>query len=149
MFDLMYRHRGIGLAAPQAGLGRRFFVANLSGDADRKDQERVFINPKILDRRGERREEEGCLSLPGLAPFIVRAGELRVRYTTLDGEAVERDVEGLEARLFQHEIDHLDGILLVDKMTAADKRQWAPLLRELEEEYEAGLKKKPRGKAAR
>jgi peptide deformylase len=144
MFDIMYRARGIGLAGPQAGLGRRVIVANLSGDRENAEAERVFINPEILEKRGEKREEEGCLSLPGLAPLITRAEAVRVRYTTLEGELVERDVEDLEAKLFQHEIDHLDGILLVDKMTAADKRQWAPLLRELEEEYEAGLKKKPR-----
>ena len=149
MFEIMYRARGIGLAGPQAGLGRRVIVANLSGDKEEKDQEQVFINPEILDRQGEKREEEGCLSLPGMAPLITRAEAVRVRYKDLDGKVHERDVEGLEAKLFQHEIDHLDGILLVDKMTAADKRQWAPLLRELEEEYEAGLKKKPRGKAAR
>jgi peptide deformylase len=149
MFDIMYRARGIGLAGPQAGLGRRVIVANLSGDPEEKDKEQVFLNPEVLERQGEKREEEGCLSLPGMAPLITRAEKVRVRYKDLGGQVVERDVEGLEAKLFQHEIDHLDGILLVDKMTAADKRQWAPLLRELEEEYEAGLKKKPRGKAPR
>ena len=149
MFDIMYRSRGIGLAGPQAGLNRRVVVANLSGDREEKGLEQVFINPEIVERRGEKREEEGCLSLPGMAPLITRAEAVRVRYKTLEGEVVERDAEGLEAKLFQHEIDHLDGILLVDKMTAADKRQWAPLLRELEEEYEAAAKKKPRGKAAR
>ena len=137
------------MRGPQAGLGRRLIVANLSCDPEEKDLEQVFINPEILERQGEKREEEGCLSLPGMAPLIVRAEKLRVRYKGLDGKAVEREVEGLEAKLFQHEIDHLDGILLVDKMTAADKRQWAPLLREFEEEFEALSKKKPRRKAPR
>ena len=146
MFDIMYRARGIGLAGPQAGLGRRIIVANLECDPKEKDAEQVFINPEIVERQGERREEEGCLSLPGMAPQILRAEKLRVRYQDIDGTVHEREVEGLEAKLFQHEIDHLDGILLVDKMTAADKRQWAPLLRELEEEYEESLKKKPRRK---
>lgn len=149
MFQIMYRARGIGLAGPQAGLGRRIIVANLSGDKEEKAAEQVFINPEILEKQGEKREEEGCLSLPGMAPLITRAEQVRVRYKDLDGKLIERDVEGLEAKLFQHEIDHLDGILLVDKMTAADKRQWAPLLRELEEEFEAEQKKKPRGKAAK
>src|SRR5688572_18566624 len=128
MFDIMYRARGIGLAGPQAGLGRRVIVANLTGDPDEKDFEQVFINPEVLERVGEKREEEGCLSLPGMAPQILRAEMVRVRYKDLEGQPHEREVEGLEAKLFQHEIDHLDGILLVDKMTAADKRQWAPLL---------------------
>lgn len=150
MFDIMYRARGIGLAGPQAGLGRRLIVANLSGDRKEKAEEQVFINPEILERIGEKREEEGCLSLPGMAALITRAEKLRVRYRDLEGKTVEREVEDLEAKLFQHEIDHLDGILLVDKMTAADKRQWAPLLRELEEEYEAAFgKKKARGKTPR
>ena len=149
MFAIMYRARGIGLAGPQAGLGRRIIVANLSGDAEEKDREEVFINPQILERSGEKREEEGCLSLPGMAPLILRAEKLRVRYQDLEGQVHEREVENLEAKLFQHEIDHLDGLLLVDKMTAADKRQWAPLLRELEEEYEARAKKTPRRKTPR
>ena len=101
MFDIMYRARGIGLAGPQAGLGRRVIVANLAGDREEKDQEQVFINPEILERQGEKREEEGCLSLPGMAPLITRAEKIRVRYKDLDGKAVERDVEGLEAKLFR------------------------------------------------
>ncbi len=149
MFSIMYRARGIGLAGPQAGLGRRIIVANLSGDAEEKDREQVFINPQIVERSGEKREEEGCLSLPGMAPLILRSEKLLVRYQDLEGQPHEREVEGLEAKLFQHEIDHLDGLLLVDKMTAADKRQWAPLLRELEEEFEAKSKKAPRRKSAR
>jgi peptide deformylase len=77
MFEIMYRARGIGLAGPQAGLGRRVIVANLSGDKEEKDQERVFINPEILDRQGEKREEEGCLSLPGSGPHYSPSGRGR------------------------------------------------------------------------
>ena len=144
MFESMYKARGIGLAGPQAGLGRRVIVANLSGDPKKKDEEQVFINPEILGREGELREEEGCLSLPGLAAQIQRAERCLVRYQDLKGKTVEREVEMLESRLFQHEIDHLDGILIVDKMTPADRKQWGALLKEMEEDFKANRKPKRR-----
>lgn len=135
MFEVMYRARGIGLAGPQAGLDRRIIVANLTGDPAQKEAERVFVDPEILSRSGEKREEEGCLSFPGMSVTIVRAETVEVRYRDLEGKEVRREAEGLEAKLFQHEIDHLDGILLLDKMTPADKKQWSPLLKELEAQY--------------
>ena len=144
MFEIMYKARGIGLAGPQAGLGRRIVVANLSGDPKNKDDEQVFINPEILGRDGELREEEGCLSLPGMAAQVQRAEKVLVRYKDLQGKMVEREAEMLESRLFQHEIDHLDGILIVDKMTPADRKQWAPLIKELEEDFKANRKPKRR-----
>ena len=136
MFEVMYRARGIGLAGPQVGLSRRIIVANLTADPERKDQEQVFVNPEILDRSGELKEEEGCLSLPGMGVVVPRAEKMEVRYLDAEGEEVRRSTQDLESRLFQHEIDHLDGVLIVDKMTPADKKQWAPLLKELEEDYE-------------
>lgn len=135
MFEIMYRARGIGLAAPQAGLDRRIIVANLGGGPERKEGEQVFINPEILDRAGEICEDEGCLSLPGMSVKIPRAERVEVRYRDLDGKEIRRPAEGLEAKLFQHEIDHLDGVLIIDKMTSADRKQWAPFLKGLEEEY--------------
>jgi peptide deformylase len=149
MFRIMYRARGIGLAGPQVGLSRRVVVANLSGDPEQKEAEQVFINPEIVERTGEKREEEGCLSLPGMAAMIVRAEKVVVRYSGLDGKPVERAAEALEAKLFQHEIDHLDGVLIVDKMTAADKKQWAPLLKELEQDFKTKGGKGVRARAAR
>ncbi len=146
MFEVMYRARGIGLAGPQVGLDRRLIVSNLSGDPARKDLERVFVDPEILGRSGEMREEEGCLSLPGLSAVIVRAEKVEVRYLDLEGREVRRAAEGLESKLFQHEIDHLDGLLILDKMTSADRKQWAPLLKDLEREYKA---KSRRPRAAR
>ena len=144
MFEIMYKARGIGLAGPQAGLGRRVVVANLAGDPKKKDQEQVFINPEILGKAGELREEEGCLSLPGLAAQIQRAERCLVRYQDLKGKTIEREAELLESRLFQHEIDHLDGILIVDKMTPADRKQWAALLKEMEEDFKSNRKPKRR-----
>jgi peptide deformylase len=144
MFDIMYKARGIGLAGPQVALGWRVVVANLTGDPKQKDHEQVFVNPEILEKSGEIREEEGCLSLPGMVAQIQRAERVVVRYRTLDGKEIERAADGLEAKLFQHEIDHLDGILIVDKMTPADRKQWAGLLEELEEDYAALVKKAKR-----
>ena len=144
MFEIMYKARGIGLAGPQAGLGRRIVVANLTGDPKKKDDEQVFINPEILDRSGKLKEEEGCLSLPGMAVQVPRAEKVLVRYKGVDGKFVEREAEMLESRLFQHEIDHLDGILILDKMTPADRKQNAPLIEELEEDFKANRKPKRR-----
>jgi len=138
MFEIMYKARGIGLAGPQVGLGKRIVVANLEADPELKEAEQVFIDPEIVDRAGEIREDEGCLSLPGMAAQIKRSEKLTVRYKDLEGVEITREVEGLEAKLFQHEIDHLDGILIVDKMGPADKKQWAALLKELEEDFGAG-----------
>src|SRR6185436_17555652 len=144
MFEIMYKARGIGLAGPQAGLGRRIVVANLTGDPKEKDSEQVFINPEILGKEGDLREEEGCLSLPGMAAQVPRAEKVLVRYKDLHGKSIEREAEMLESRLFQHEIDHLDGILIIDKMTPADRKQWTPLLKELEEDFKANRKPKRR-----
>jgi peptide deformylase len=144
MFEIMYKARGIGLAGPQAGLARRIVVANMAGDPKKKDGEQVFINPEIVDRSGELREEEGCLSLPGMAAQVLRAEKVLVRYKDLQGKVIEREAEMLESRLFQHEIDHLDGILIVDKMTPADRKQWAALVKELEEDFKANRKPKRR-----
>ena len=144
MFEIMYKARGIGLAGPQAGLNRRIVVANLTGDPKQKDEEQVFINPEILDRSGKLKEEEGCLSLPGMGVQVPRAEKVLVRYKGVDGKVVEREAEMLESRLFQHEIDHLDGILIIDKMTPADRKQNAPLIEELEEDFKANRKPKRR-----
>jgi peptide deformylase len=145
MFKIMYRARGVGLAGPQAGLGLRVVVANLTGDAEKKDQEQVFLNPELQELAGEVKEEEGCLSLPGLAPLITRAQKVTARYTDLEGETRTCEAEGLAAKLFQHEIDHLDGVLIIDKMSPADRKQWAPLLKELEQDFKAKRKRKGGG----
>jgi len=153
MFELMYGHRGIGLAGPQAGIPLRIVVSNITGDPKQKSEEKVIVNPEILDRGGIMNEEEGCLSLPGLSARIRRSARVKVRYRDLDGQGWELDCEGLWAKLFQHEIDHLDGLLMIDKMSAADLRQWKPLLQELEEDFKskrepARRRNRPRKEAA-
>ena len=143
LFEVMYRARGIGLAGPQVGLDRRIIVANLTGNPENGDQERVFVDPEIIERVGEKREDEGCLSFPGMSVVTVRAEKVEVRYLDLEGREIRRAAEGLEAKFFQHEIDHLDGVLLLDRMTPADKKQWAPLLKDLEREYKSKIRRTP------
>lgn len=144
MFDIMYRCRGVGLAGPQAGIDQRIVVANITGDPEMKDDERVILNPRIVGRSGILREEEGCLSLPGLAAKIARAQEVKVEYQTLDGSNATENAEDFFARMLQHEIDHLDGILIIDKMSEAERTFYAPLLKDFEDQYRE--KRKPSGR---
>jgi peptide deformylase len=110
MFDLMYQFKGVGLAGPQAGLPYRIFVANHTGA---KDKERVFINPKII-YTGNRTStaEEGCLSLPGVRVAVTRPHKVSLQAYDLDGNLQKYTFEGLMGRIVQHEIDHLDGVLI-------------------------------------
>lgn len=142
MFEVMYRHRGIGLAGPQVGIMKRIIVANLTGDRENRDEEKVFINLEIVKKSGVMVEEEGCLSLPGLSAKVRRSAVVAVRYFDIDGQGWELEAEGLLAKLFQHELDHLDGVLMIDKMSAADLKQFKPLLKELEQDFK--YKREPR-----
>lgn len=135
MFEIMYRNHGIGLAAPQAGLPLRLVVANLAAERDRRDEEMVFVNPEILDREGELRAEEGCLSAPGISVRVLRAQRVTFRYATIEGEERIETVEDLFARMVQHEIDHLNGIIILDKMSEAEREFSAAALAELEDKY--------------
>ena len=116
MLDLMYQNEGLGLAAQQVGLDYQLLVINFAGDAEQKDQEVVAINPVILESKGAVKDREGCLSFPGLYQDIRRAKTVKVQYYDLSGQAKEMTCSDLAARVWQHEIDHLDGILFIDKM---------------------------------
>jgi peptide deformylase len=116
MFELMYRNEGLGLAAPQVDAGNRVIVMNFSGDPLEKDQEYVAINPVIIETKGAIEDREGCLSFPGLFSKVRRARSVKVRAYNLDGELYEMTASDLPARVWQHEIDHLDGVLFIDKM---------------------------------
>lgn len=117
MFELMYASRGIGLAANQVALPYRLFVMNLSGDPEQSEQEQVFINPVLSGRKGSAEEEEGCLSLPGLYAQVKRPEKVTLNAYTLRGEEIKADLSGMLARVAQHEIDHLDGVLFIDKLS--------------------------------
>ena len=116
MLDLMYQNEGLGLAAQQVGLDYQLLVINFAGDPERKDQEVVAINPVILESKGAVKDREGCLSFPGLYQDIRRAKTVRVQYYDLTGQAKEMTCSDLPARIWQHEIDHLHGVLFIDKM---------------------------------
>lgn len=116
MFALMYEARGIGLAANQVGLPYRFFIINPTADPKETEEELVFINPEIVRRKGSEIGEEGCLSLPELYGDVPRASEIVVEAFDLDGQGFEVECSDLMARVIQHENDHLDGVLFIDRM---------------------------------
>ncbi len=115
MIETMYAASGVGLAAPQIGVGQRLFVADPSSGRSSGDLI-VVINPRIVEREGAQREEEGCLSLPGFTEQVTRASRVVVEGLDRDGGATRLEGSGLLARVFQHEIDHLDGMLFVNRL---------------------------------
>jgi peptide deformylase len=131
MFEAMYDADGVGLAAPQVGVSKRLFVV----DTQEPDQEAcAIINPVIVGRTGSERGEEGCLSLPGLTGDVERSVEIVVEGQNLDGEPLLIEADGLLSRVIQHEIDHLDGILFIDRLSPIKRKlllkKWKKLQRE-------------------
>ncbi|TML64687.1 MAG: peptide deformylase [Actinobacteria bacterium] len=124
MLVTMYEAPGLGLAAPQVGVQKRLFVYDLQDDTGAH----VIVNPTIVEARGEWLHEEGCLSVPGLAFEIVRPKEVHVTGWDIDGKELSIDGDEMLARLLQHEIDHLDGILLLERLDPDQRKQ---ALREL------------------
>lgn len=133
MFAIMYAAKGVGLAGPQAGVGLRIFVANANGEPG--EGERVYVNPEIIEALGQEVAEEGCLSLPGISCKVKRATRIVLRAQDLDGRTFEETGEALVARIFQHESDHLDGILIANKMSIVARMANRNRLKELEEEH--------------
>ena len=117
MIDTMYDEVGIGLAAPQVGISLRLMVV---GD-DNGRTPRALVNPVIADRGGEITAEEGCLSLPGIFAPVTRSEWVRLEAQDLDGKPVAIRAKGLTARVFQHEMDHLDGVLFIDRLDAMSR----------------------------
>ena len=133
MFRRMNASQGVGLAAPQVGLKRRILVANPSGE---EGDDLVLINPTILERTGSATVyEEGCLSFPGIYAEVERPDRCKVRAQDIDGNEFEAEYEGFASRVVQHEYDHLEGVLLVDRMSPADKTRHRAALEELVEEF--------------
>lgn len=123
MLDTMYDAPGAGLAANQVGVQRRLFVYDIG------DGPRTVINPKIVESSGEWTYEEGCLSVPGLSWQIVRPNHVHMVGLDLDGNEISVEADTLEGRVFQHEIDHLDGILLIERLDDDQRREARKLLR--------------------
>ena len=136
MLELMYGAKGLGLAATQVALPYQLFVANFAGDPQQKEHERVYINPVILERKGSVEGEEGCLSFPGLFQKVRRAKTVRVQAYNLNGELVEEQASDLASRVLQHEIDHLHGILYIDKMGTIARLASRSALKEFERDFQ-------------
>ena len=120
MFETMYYTNGVGLSAPQIGVNKRILVIDTSGGNDRTKQV-TLINPVVVDQNGEQKGQEGCLSFPGLFADVVRSSNVKVRGLDLEGKQVEMEGSELLARALLHEIDHLDGILFIQRMKKADR----------------------------
>ena len=125
MIATMYEAPGVGLAAPQVGVEKRLFVYDVG------DGPATLINPAIVEADGEWVYEEGCLSVPGLSWDIARPREVLLRGLDLDGNEVAIEADDLLARCFQHEIDHLDGVLLLERLDPDTRRQALKRIREL------------------
>lgn len=117
MFETMYESKGVGLAAPQVGVNIRLAIIDIGEDP------LVLINPQILKHSGKETCDEGCLSFPGLTEKVERARKVVAEATDLDGSVYEIEAEGLLARAIQHELDHLDGVLFIDRISKARKLQ--------------------------
>lgn len=118
MFETMYEEEGMGLAANQVGLDMNFAVIDIS-HADEDDYPRVIVNPEILESSGGYEMEEGCLSIPEIRATISRPEKILVKYQDESGQLHEEHLEGLLARVFQHEVDHLNGVFYIDHLTPA------------------------------
>ena len=130
MFPVMYEARGIGLAAPQVGHSDRIFVLDLQRE---ESQPVVCINPEIRERNGIIVAEEGCLSLPNVYAEVERAKELLLGYIDIEGEERTLEADELLSRAIQHELDHLNGILLFERLTKDQRKQIAEQLQDLRE----------------
>ena len=132
MIELMYEHEGVGLAANQVDLPYRLFVANEKGDPAAKEHEQVFINPVLSGGHGQEEDEEGCLSIPGLRAPVTRNAKIKIQAYDLAGNEISREVSGLMARIVQHETDHLDGTLFIDRLGPASLLAFRDQLEEFE-----------------
>lgn len=134
MFELMYDARGIGLAANQVDLPLQMFILNVSGEPD-NGEELVFVNPVVDQPKGSQVSEEGCLSIPGVHADVNRPSQIHVMAYDLAGNEIDMVVDGLLARVIQHEYDHLHGVLFVDRISDSAKKQVAQELEAFELEF--------------
>jgi peptide deformylase len=135
MMEAMYEAKGLGLAAPQVALPFQLLVMNISGDPTKKELEEVYLNPVIIERKGSIEDEEGCLSFPGLYQKVRRAKAVKIQAYNTRGELIEKVVSDLEARAWQHEIDHLNGVLFIDKMGLLAKLSARGSVKQFEREF--------------
>jgi peptide deformylase len=131
MFETMYGAEGIGLAAPQVGVSKRLFVMDVGNP---ETQPRAVVNPVIVERSGSERGDEGCLSLPGLFGAVDRSLAIVMEGQDLDGEPIRIEASDLLSRCIQHELDHVDGILFIDRLSPIKRKlllnKWKKLRKE-------------------
>jgi len=132
MLVLMREHRGVGLAAPQVGQNIRMFVMNSTG---KPEDDRIYVNPVLSEPLGEEEGEEGCLSLPGITTKILRSQTMQMTARDLEGKEFVELQDGYISRIWQHEVDHLNGILLLDRMGPVAKMAARKTLKDLEQRY--------------
>lgn len=138
MLLVMYASRGVGLAAPQVGVNKRLMVFNVEGDAKKWTHETILVNPRIIGQsRATDVEAEACLSFPGMSGPVRRAEWVKVEATRPNGKRFTVRYEGWKARVFQHEYDHLDGVLYVDHLDEDARTEVQPVLDTLVERYNA------------
>jgi len=137
MFELMYSHQGIGLAANQVDLPYRLFIINVKGDPAEEGEAKVFLNPVITKKSGSAEAQEGCLSFPDIWAPVRRPEKIVVSAYGIDGQEFSYEMDGLYARAVQHEIDHLDGIVFIDRLSEANKLAVREDLEELAREFES------------
>jgi peptide deformylase len=137
LMETMHAAAGVGLAAPQVGVLRRMFAYDLGVDEESGEHPHgVVVNPRIVAAEGEQTGDEGCLSFPGLYYECTRAMSVRVAAADVTGQPLELHGEGLLARVFQHEIDHLDGVLFIDRLPRGERKQAMRAWREREDGLE-------------
>jgi peptide deformylase len=117
MFDTMYGSKGIGLAAPQVGVGKRVIVVDIS-PVEEESRPLALVNPEIVGKQGQVEGMEGCLSVPGVEGSVCRYESVTVQGKNESGDPVTIEADGLLSRVLQHEIDHLDGILFIDRLSS-------------------------------
>jgi len=136
MFETMYHEEGIGLAAPQIGISQRIIVIDLRSEEE-PEARMALVNPEVVWTSEETdKKSEGCLSIPGLEEVVTRPSTVRVHGVGIDGNPMDLTVEGLLARVLQHEIDHLDGILFVDRVSALKRRILMKKWKKIQDEEE-------------
>ncbi|MBS0209155.1 MAG: peptide deformylase [Planctomycetes bacterium] len=135
MFELMYKHKGCGLAATQVDLPYRLFIVNESGDPGLKDEEFVILNPVLSKHKGSEEDEEGCLSLPGLYAQVRRPAQVSLEAFDLAGKPIRLEAKGRFARVLQHENDHLDGVLFIDRLSPTQLLASKDQIAEFETEF--------------
>jgi len=137
MLESMYAEGGVGLAAPQVGIEHKLLVLNPTGSKEDRSEELCLLNPKITRKKGREYGEEGCLSFPDIQAEVERWIKITISYQDLDGKEHTMSADDWLARIIQHELDHLEGVLFTDRLTPADKMRVKTQLSELEDQFRA------------